>query len=91
LTAAVNIVVSEVENALLVPNRAVRVQDGDRIVYVLRDGMLETVNIELGASSDLFSEVIGGELQEGDAIVLNPPSSLLDMAGGRGRGPFGGF
>jgi HlyD family secretion protein len=90
LTAAVNIVVSEVENALLVPNRAVRVQDGKRVVYVLKDGVLETVNIVLGASSDLYSEVVGGDLQEGDEIVLNPPSSLLDMEGG-GRGPFGGF
>lgn len=90
LTAAANIVVSEVESALLVPNRAVRVRDGKRVVYLLRNGALETVNIELGASSDLYSEVIGGELREGDAIVLNPPSSLLDMEGG-GRGPFGGF
>jgi HlyD family secretion protein len=90
LTAAVNIVVSEVENALLVPNRAVRVQDGKRVVYVLKNGVLETVNIELGASSDLYSEVIDGDLQVGDEIVLNPPSSLLDMEGG-GRGPFGGF
>jgi HlyD family secretion protein len=90
LTAAVNIVVSEVEGALLVPNRAVRVREGKRVVYVLRNGALETVDIELGSSSDLYSEVIGGELREGDAIVLNPPSSLLDMEGG-GRGPFGGF
>jgi HlyD family secretion protein len=90
MTAAVNIVVNEVENALLVPNRAVRVRDGKRIVYVLKNGVPETVDIELGASSDLFSEVIDGELREGDLIVLNPPSSLMDMEGG-GRGPFGGF
>jgi HlyD family secretion protein len=90
MTAAVNLIVSEVENALLVPNRAVRVRDGQRIVYVLRDGALEALDIELGASSDLYSEVIGGELREGDLIVLNPPSSIMDMEGG-GHGPFGGF
>jgi HlyD family secretion protein len=89
LTAAVNIVVSEVENALLVPNRAVRVRDGERVVYISRDGGLDRVPIELGASSELYSEVIGGELKEGDLIVLNPPSSLMDMEPGGGR--FGGF
>jgi HlyD family secretion protein len=89
LTAAVNIVVSEVENALLVPNRAVRVRDGERVVYVSRNGGLDRVPIELGASSELYSEVINGELKEGDLIVLNPPSSLLDMEPGGGR--FGGF
>jgi HlyD family secretion protein len=90
MTAAANLIVSEVDDALLVPNRAVRVRDGKRIVYVLRGGTVETVEIELGASSDLYSEVVGGELKEGDSIVLNPTTSLLDMEGG-GRGPFGGF
>jgi len=88
LTAAVNIITREVEDVLRVPNRAVRVREGMRIVYILEGGTLETVEIELGASSDLYSEVIGGELQEGDLIVLNPPSSFFEN-GDRG-GPFGG-
>jgi HlyD family secretion protein len=88
LTAAVNIVTSEIEDVLLVPNRAVRVRDGQRFVTVLRNGSLERIEIELGASSDLFSEVLEGELREGDLIVLNPPSSFMEMEGG--GGPFGG-
>jgi HlyD family secretion protein len=87
LTAAVNIVTSQVEDVLLVPNRAVRVRDGQRFVSILQAGSLEKVEIELGASSDLFSEVIGGELQEGDIIVINPPSMFFEN--GDGGGPFG--
>jgi HlyD family secretion protein len=87
LTAAVNIITSTVDDVLLVPNRAVRVREGQRFVSILRDGSLEKVEIELGASSDLFSEVIGGELQEGDLIVLNPPSTFFEN--GNGGGPFG--
>jgi HlyD family secretion protein len=34
---------------------------------------MESVTIVLGASSDINSEVIDGELKEGDTIVLNPP------------------
>lgn len=76
MTAAVNIVVSEIENVLLVPNRAVRLLDGERVVFVLRGGEIEPVRIELGVSSDIYSEVVGGGLQEGDLIVLNPPASF---------------
>jgi HlyD family secretion protein len=74
MTAAVNIVVSQLKGVLLVPNRAVRVLDGKRVVYVLRGGFPQPVNVQLGASSDVSSEVVGGELKEGDAIVLNPPA-----------------
>jgi HlyD family secretion protein len=88
LTAAVNIIVSEIENVLLVPNRAVRVEDGERVVYVSRSGVPEAVIIELGASSDTFSEVIGGDLLEGDLIILNPPMEFGPEPGG---GPRGGF
>ena len=73
MTCAANIVVNQIENVLLVPNRAVRVRDGERVVYILRDGALQPTAITLGASSDLESQVMGGELKEGDLIALNPP------------------
>ncbi|MDD5466514.1 MAG: efflux RND transporter periplasmic adaptor subunit [Anaerolineales bacterium] len=76
MTAAVNIVVEQLEDILLVPNRAVRVLDGERVVYVLRNGNLEAVTISLGSSSDTVSQVLEGDLQPGDAIVLNPPTSF---------------
>ena len=74
MTAAVNIVVSQLKDVLLVPNRAVRVQEGKRVVYVQRGGPPEAVEVQLGASSENASQVVGGELKEGDLIVLNPPT-----------------
>jgi HlyD family secretion protein len=73
MTAAVDIVVTQLEDVLLVPNRAVRVQDGQRVVYVMRNGKLAQVEITLGVSSDSYSQVLEGDLQAGDLIVLNPP------------------
>ena len=73
MTAAVNMVVNQLQDILQVPNRAVRLVDGNRVVYILKDDQLVPVEIELGASSDLMSEVLSGELQLGDLIVLNPP------------------
>lgn len=82
MTAAVNVVVEEVQDSLLIPNRAVRLVDGARVVYVLRNGLPEVVSISLGASSDTMSVLISGEIEEGDLIILNPPSF--------NGGPFGG-
>jgi HlyD family secretion protein len=95
MTSAVNIVVDQLENVLLVPNRAVRVVDNQRVVYVLLDnGELETIEITLGASSDTHSEVLDGILEGGDLIVLNPPAMVFGPGGEMGQphggGPFGG-
>lgn len=76
MTAAVNIVVNQLEDVLLVPNRAVRINDGKRVVYILGEGGPTPVEIELGASSDIMSQVVGGDLQVGDLIVLNPPTEF---------------
>lgn len=83
MTAAVNIVVNELKDVLLVPNRAVRVENDQRIVYILQDNVLTQVAIQLGASSESLSEVVGGDLKVGDMIILNPPSDL-----GSGPPPF---
>ena len=77
MTAAVNIVVKEIEDAILVPNRAVRLVDGKRVVFTpVEAGMPQKVEIRLGASSDTMSVVIGGDLNEGDEIILNPTADL---------------
>ncbi|MFZ5911726.1 MAG: efflux RND transporter periplasmic adaptor subunit [Chloroflexota bacterium] len=76
MTAAVLIQVRNIEDALLVPNRAVRVVDNQRVVYVLEGETLTPIEVRLGATSDTYSEVVGGDLQAGDLIVLNPPAAL---------------
>lgn len=84
MTAAVNIVVEEMQDVLLVPNRAVRLVDGKRVVYLLVEGEPVRTEIRLGSSSDTMSVIAGGEIFEGDTIILNPPVEF-----GPG-GPFGG-
>ncbi len=78
MTAGVNLVVSQLEDVLTIPNRAVRVIEGERVVYIVDPdtGLPVSVPITLGASSDTHSEVAGGNLSEGDEVVLNPPSDF---------------
>ena len=83
MTSAVNIVISQIEDALLVPNRAVRVVEGERVVYILKsDNTLESIQITLGASSDTQSEIVAGDIKAGDLVVLNPPSTFLQSGFG---------
>ena len=84
MTAAVNIVVEELQDVLLVPNRAVRLADGERVVYVLEEGEPVKKEIRLGSSSDTMSMVTSGDIVEGDLIILNPPVEF-------GPGGPGGF
>ena len=74
MTSAVNIVVDQLNDTLQVPNRAVRVLEGQRVVYVLKNGKPEAVKIKLGASSDTMSQLLEGEINPGDLIILNPPA-----------------
>ncbi len=86
MTAAVNIVVEKLEDVLLVPNRAVRFEEGKRVIYILGNNpMPEAVEIEIGGTSDAFSEVVGGDVKEGDVIVLNPPRVLTSRTDGSVR------
>jgi len=79
MTAAVNIVTDQLADVLLVPNRAVRLRDGKRVVYLLQNGVPTPVEITLGLTSDTSSQLLSGA-KEGDTLVLNPP--LEFQAGG---------
>jgi HlyD family secretion protein len=82
MTAAVNIIIEEQKNVVLIPNRAVRLVDSERVVYVLSDGKPVQVKVKLGSTSGIDSVLAGGDIKEGDLIILNPPSN--------NGGPFGG-
>ncbi len=91
MTAAVSIVVKQLQDVLLVPNRAVRLVDSQRVVYLLVNGQSVKKEISLGASSDSASVLQDGDVKAGDIVILNPPTQS-GPGGGRpgGGGGFGG-
>jgi HlyD family secretion protein len=75
MTSEVEIVVAQKENVLLVPNQAVRLENGVQVVYKLNPAAgpaTVPVEVTLGSSSETHSELLTGELQEGNMVVLNP-------------------
>jgi HlyD family secretion protein len=75
MTAGANIAVNQLQNVILVSNRAIRTINGARVIYVLKNGVAQQLTITLGASSNTQSEVTSGNLQIGDQIILNPPTT----------------
>jgi HlyD family secretion protein len=84
MTAAVTIQVEKIQDVLLIPNRAVRLADGKKVIYVLRSGAPVQLEIELGASSDTMSVLLKGDVKAGDQVILNPPATFE----GNGGPPF---
>jgi HlyD family secretion protein len=82
MTAAVNIIIKEQNDVVLIPNRAVRLVDTDRAVYLLVNNEPKLVKIKLGSTDGVNSVLISGDIKEGDPVILNPPSP--------NGGPFGG-
>ena len=41
---------------------------------LVKNGALKTVEVRLGVASGAYNEVFGGNLEEGEIIVLNPPA-----------------
>jgi HlyD family secretion protein len=73
MTASAEIVVAELKDVLLVPAQAVRFLAGQRVVYVLRDDQPVPVEVVLGLSSGGEVQLLEGDLQPGEAVLLNPP------------------
>jgi HlyD family secretion protein len=89
MTAAVNIITNQIDNILLVPNRAIRTTNGRSQIFLLQNGVAVPVNIVVGATNDTQSEIRSGNVKEGDLVILNPPATTGGAAGGI-RLPFGG-
>jgi HlyD family secretion protein len=104
MTAAVTIVVDQVDDVLLVPNKAIRTSGGQQSVTVLFEGQQIAVPVMVGLVGDTQSEVISDQLREGDAVAINGTTSSSSttnantrefqnpggMLGGLGEPPAGG-
>ena len=77
MTASATIVTARLANVLQVPSRALRLLEGGRVVYVLRDGQVVPVPVTLGVASETMTQVLGDTLNADDQIVLNPDMDPL--------------
>jgi HlyD family secretion protein len=91
MTTTAAAVVEKHTNVLMVPNRAVKTEGRQKVVYVLRDRAQTRVPIEIGIVNDQFTEVVGETtLREGDEAVISTPAGTTQVRPGLFGAPAGG-
>jgi len=73
MTAHVTIFLDKRADVLAVPARAVKRQNGSNIVYIVRDGEPEPVEIRTGWRDGQWVEILD-RLEEGESVLLELPS-----------------
>ena len=82
MTAEVSMKVNEKKNVLLIPNTALNYQDGKTFVTVQNGTERQIVEIQLGLVSGDISEVVSGNLKEGEKLVVKDVSpAVLTLLG----------
>ncbi|MGH2491370.1 MAG: HlyD family efflux transporter periplasmic adaptor subunit [Candidatus Limnocylindria bacterium] len=83
MSGTANVILATRQDVLTVPNLAIKSQAGRRYVQVLQDGQPVDVNVTFGIANDTVTEVTGGDLKEGDLVVLPQPRTGATAAPGR--------
>ncbi|MBI5894070.1 MAG: efflux RND transporter periplasmic adaptor subunit, partial [Deltaproteobacteria bacterium] len=90
MTANVSLLVSHKDNVLKIPNAALRFRPKDdgvqktqkngmgKKVWILKDGNLAQISVKTGISNGSFTEIIEGNLKEGDEIVVESVGKKSD-------------
>lgn len=86
MSATVNIQTARKDNVLSVPSTAVQTQSGQSVVRVFQNGILTTVPVQTGISSDTQTEIASG-LSEGETVVVGF-TSQNQAASGATTSPF---
>lgn len=74
MTAETNIIVSEKEDALLVPSAAISAKG---VVWIVQDGRVRERRVEVGVRGVDKTEIVSG-LAEGDTVIANPSDKLKE-------------
>jgi len=98
MSATADIQIQQINNALVVPSRAVQTSGNNRSVTVLQGGVPVTVQVEAGVTSDGQTEILscvdtGAQcLRVGDVLAIPSTTTTTTQAGNRGGfGAPGGF
>jgi HlyD family secretion protein len=80
MTAVADIIVSNLKDVLLVPNRAIRYVDAKPVVYAQRGKQIIPIEVKLGAASEAYSQLLGGDLQPGERLLVDLPEDFNPRA-----------
>ena len=84
-----NIIIDSKSDVLIVPSQAVKSQNGQSSVVIIRNGQEMSVTVEIGIFNDTQTEILSG-LNEGDIVITGTTTSKNQDIQERGGSMFGG-
>ncbi len=100
MTANVKILVDEHDNVLRVPNAALRYARGNAVSVLDGKDAVRRVPVKLGITDGTYTEIAGGDLKEGDPVIIaefskkgaasTPAATSTPFGGGAPAGGGGG-
>ncbi len=63
------LVLDKAENSIVVSNNLIKTVDGEKIIYVLKDGEKVATKVEIGLKTGSQSEILSG-INEGDELII---------------------
>jgi HlyD family secretion protein len=94
MTANVTIITSSKKNILLVPNASLKFTPGgdkstvkydQQGIWILENDTPQRVNIETGLSDEQYTEITGGDLQEGQHVIVGTAENTQNNRKGSKR------
>jgi HlyD family secretion protein len=74
MTVSAEINASQGQSGLLIPGRAIHVEVGKQMIYLLKNGSPIAVQVVAGASAGTDTEITAGDVRAGDQVILNVPA-----------------
>jgi multidrug efflux pump subunit AcrA (membrane-fusion protein) len=91
MAVSMEIITSIKTDVILVPTTAIQIVNDQSVVQIMKDGQVTTVEVEIGNSNDLQTEVVSG-VSEGDEVVTSIITSEDYSQTGEGTtSPFSGI
>jgi len=85
MAATTNIIIEVKSDILTVPSQAIKYQESQSSVTLLKDGQEINTTVETGISSDTQTEIVSG-LSEGDTIITGGTTSMNQTTQGQSGG-----
>ncbi len=90
MSAQVSIITATKSDVLLVPASAVKTQNGQASVQILKGTKPETVSVTTGLASDTTIEILSG-LAEGDTVITSTTTATATKTATQTTSPFSGI
>lgn len=75
--AKVSLQTESKDNVLIVPNQAIKIENGVNYIYIVENSKIKKVSVNTGISNNKFTEV-SGNIKENDDIITEGQSILAD-------------